>query len=89
MLEPTKAELQNKRIAAEYLGANALELIKQILIKHDQAILEASFETITDAVKAEREACCILLEGMHEGAKHAHNYYLHAAQELRRLRAHK
>ena len=35
---------------------------------------------------AEREACCNLLEGMHVVGTGSHNYYLHAATELRRLR---
>jgi len=35
---------------------------------------------------AEREACCDLLEGMHVAGTGSHNYYLHAATELRRLR---
>ena len=45
------------RKAAEHLGENALWLIKQILIKHDAAILEASKEAIDAAVAKEREAC--------------------------------
>jgi len=43
--------------AAEHLGAGALKLIKQILTKHDAAIIEASQEAIEAAVLAEREAC--------------------------------
>ena len=41
-------------------------------------------------LKAERQkeldACCDLLEGMHACSTGSHNYYLHAAVELRRLR---
>jgi hypothetical protein len=43
--------------AAEHLGANALKMIKLILLKHDAAIIEASQEAIEAAVLAEREAC--------------------------------
>ena len=50
------------REAAEHLGENALWLIKQILIKHDVAILEASKEAIDAAVAAEREACAKVAE---------------------------
>ncbi len=43
--------------AAEHLGANALKMIKLILLKHDAAIIEASQEAIESAVLAERDAC--------------------------------
>lgn len=36
--------------------------------------------------KSELEACCDLLEGMHAATDGNHNYYLHAANELRKLR---
>ena len=38
------------------------------------------------AAMAELEACCTLLEGMHEAATSSHNYYLYAAKCLRDLR---
>lgn len=38
-------------------------------------------------IVSELDACCVLLEGMHYREKPAHNIYLHAAAELRRLRA--
>jgi hypothetical protein len=34
----------------------------------------------------ELDACCELLEGMHAASTGSHNYYLHAANELRKLR---
>lgn len=34
----------------------------------------------------ELDACCDLLEGMHAATTGSHNYYLHAAVELRKLR---
>jgi hypothetical protein len=34
----------------------------------------------------ELDACCNLLEGMHAATDGNHNYYLHAANELRKLR---
>lgn len=37
----------------------------------------------------ELDACCDLLEGMHAATDGNHNYYLHAANELRKLRANK
>ena len=55
------------REAAEHLGENALWLIKQILIKHDAAILEASKEAIDAAVAAEREACALVCENHPDG----------------------
>jgi hypothetical protein len=36
--------------------------------------------------QAELNACCDLLEGMHVATDGNHNYYLHAANELRKLR---
>lgn len=36
--------------------------------------------------QAELDACCDLLEGMHAATTGSHNYYLHAAIELKRLR---
>ena len=36
--------------------------------------------------KSELDACCDLLEGMHAATDGNHNYYLHAAHELRKLR---
>lgn len=36
--------------------------------------------------QAELDACCDMLEGMHACSTGSHNYYLHAAVELRRLR---
>jgi hypothetical protein len=36
--------------------------------------------------KSELDACCDLLEGMHAATDGNHNYYLHAANELRKLR---
>lgn len=37
----------------------------------------------------ELKACCDLLEGMHAATDGNHNYYLHAANELRKLRENK
>ena len=37
--------------------------------------------------KEELDKCCDLLEGMHVATDGNHNYYLHAANELRKLRA--
>lgn len=49
--------------------------------------VEADLERFATLVAAaEREACCNLLEGMHVAGTGSHNYYLHAATELRRLR---
>lgn len=50
--------------AAEHLGANALKMIKLILLKHDAAIIEASQEAIEAAVLAEREACAKVVLGI-------------------------
>jgi hypothetical protein len=36
--------------------------------------------------KSELDACCNLLEGMHATTNGDHNYYLHAANELRKMR---
>jgi len=69
--------------AAEHLGAGALKLIKQILTKHDAAIIEASQEAIETAVLAEREEIASEFEKLHESVKHLNNYWLHAANYVR------
>jgi|AntAceMinimDraft_17_1070374.scaffolds.fasta_scaffold172468_1 phage-related tail protein len=57
--------------AAEHLGAGALKLIKQILTKHDAAIIEASQEAIETAVLAEREACAKVCDEIVARYRHA------------------
>ena len=57
--------------AAEHLGAGALKLIKQILAKHDAAIIEASQEAIEAAVLAEREACAKVCDEIVARYRHA------------------
>jgi hypothetical protein len=44
-------------------------------------------QRLKDERQAELNACCDLLEGMHVATDGNHNYYLHAANELRKLRA--
>lgn len=43
-------------------------------------------QRLKDERQAELDACCELLEGMHAATTGSHNYYLHAAVELKRLR---
>ena len=43
-------------------------------------------DLLEEARQAELNACCTLLEGMHVATDGNHNYYLHAANELRKLR---
>ena len=57
--------------AAEHLGAGALKLIKQILTKHDAAIIEASQEAIETAVNGEREACAKVCDEIVARYRHA------------------
>lgn len=56
-------------------------------------VLEAIGNYVTTMVSKVRQeelnACCELLEGMHAATTGDHNYYLWAANELRRLRANK
>ena len=49
----------------------ALKLIKQILTKHDAAIIEASQEAIETAVLAEREACAKVCDEIVARYRHA------------------
>lgn len=46
------------------------------------------FNTLSKMTERAKEldACCNLLEGMHAATDGSHNYYLHAANELRKLR---
>ena len=46
-------------------------------------------ERLVNERSKELEACCKLLEGMHAATDGNHNYYLHAANELRKLRENK
>ncbi len=48
-MKNTKEKTPTPLEAAELLGENALWLIKQVLIKHDQAILEESHRLIQEA----------------------------------------
>ena len=48
---------QKLREHAESFGAPALDLIKEILIRHDMSSLTACKEAVDAAVLAEREAC--------------------------------
>jgi len=54
-------------------------------------VLEALDSNIKSMIermrKEELDKCCDLLEGMHVATDGNHNYYLHAANELRKLRA--
>jgi hypothetical protein len=43
-------------------------------------------QRLKDERAKELEACCELLEGMHAASTGSHNYYLWAANELRKLR---
>jgi len=60
--------------AAEHLGANALKMIKLILLKHDAAIIEASQEAIEAAVLAEREACAKVCDEMEVSDSYQGNF---------------
>lgn len=74
--------------AAELLGAGALKLIKQILAKHDAAIIEASQEAIEAAVKAEREACAkAVLRIANEDAGNPYKQALRMGAEAIRARS--
>ena len=67
------------REAGAYPAANtdrALLLLSESHLERFAALVAA----------AERDGCCDLLEGMHVAGTGSHNYYLHAATELRRLR---
>jgi len=73
--------------AAEHLGANALKMIKLILLKHDAAIIEASQEAIEAAVLAEREACAkTVLKIANEDAGNPYKQALRMGAEAIRAR---
>ena len=55
--------------------------------RYDPMLLKFIHLVLAKARQAELDACCDLLEGMHAASTGNHNYYLHAAVELRRLRA--
>ena len=49
-------------------------------------VANAFHDRLEEERKSELDACCDLLEGMHASTDGNHNYYLHAANELRKLR---
>ena len=50
-------------------------------------VLDNNIKLMVDKERErELDACCDLLEGMHAATDGNHNYYLHAANELRKLR---
>jgi hypothetical protein len=51
-----------------------------------ECVANAFHGRLEEERKSELEACCDLLEGMHAATDGNHNYYLHAANELRKLR---
>lgn len=63
-----------------------LQVVKILDQQPSRQEFDAFLRTWQLAMQAEREACCDLLEGMHTTNADSHNYYLYAAQELRRLR---
>lgn len=50
-------------------------------------VAQAFHGRLKEERQAELNACCELLEGMHVATDGSHNYYLWAANELRKLRA--
>ena len=50
------------------------------------SVYRSTDDLLEEARQAELNACCDLLEGMHAATDGNHNYYLHAANELRKLR---
>ena len=55
----------------------------QVLV---DCVANAFHDRLEEERKSELDACCDLLEGMHASTDGNHNYYLHAANELRKLR---
>ena len=53
--------MTNRELAAS-LSENAIDLIKEILIRHECAILGGAKQILADAVREEREACALLCE---------------------------
>lgn len=53
---------------------------------HGDTIEDLLNEVAWQTRESELNACCDLLEGMHAVSTDRHNYWLHAANELRRLR---
>lgn len=56
--------MTNRELAAS-LSENAIDLIKEILIRHECAILGGAKQILADAVREEREACALLCESRH------------------------
>lgn len=61
---------------------NAVESA-QVLVDY---VANAFHGRLEEERKSELDACCDLLEGMHAATDGNHNYYLHAANELRKMR---
>jgi len=75
------------RISKDGIWANPDVPVDEAAKKVLEAI-DGYVKTMIERVrKEELDKCCDLLEGMHVATDGNHNYYLHAANELRKLRA--
>ena len=78
-----KTEQEKIKAAANAMIETPMEMIRAILMKHEQAVIEVMCElqeAKEAATKAERERIVNLLMIQHEMANGAHNYWHVAAQ---------
>jgi len=82
----TKAKTEQDKVkaAAVAMIETPMEMIRAILLKHEQAVIEVMrelHEAKDAAIRAERQRIVNLLMIQHEAAKEAHNYW-HVAANL-------
>ncbi len=77
-----KTEQEKLKAAANAMIETPMEMIRGILLKHEQAVIEVMcelHESREAAVRAERQRIVNLMMIQHEAAKGAHNYWQVAA----------
>lgn len=72
--------------AAERNKLAAWMMAKGYATGHGDTVEDLLHEVAWQTRESELKACCDLLEGMHAVSTDRHNYWLYAANELKRLR---
>jgi hypothetical protein len=84
---PSDTSTEVLRISKDGIWANP-DIPTDEAAKRLLAALDSHIKGMIERMrKEELDKCCDLLEGMHVATDGNHNYYLHAANELRKLRA--
>jgi len=84
-----KTDDEKVKAAAVAMIEKPMDMIRAILLKHEQAVIEVMrelHEAKEVAVREEREACIDVLMRLHEmQGEQSHNYYHYAANQIREM----